>query len=414
MRIALALVGSRGDVQPGLAVALELRRRGHEVATGVAPNLLPLAERLGLDPVPVGVDSGGVLRSDLVRRRLRSRRPDRRVRAMGELLSHGWDELRRDLAPLADGADVVVTGLLGQQVGSAVAEREDCGFAALHYCPVRPNTSAGVPVSSPLAQRAFWRLADETRWRLTRRAETAQRAALGLPPPVVGLPARLRDRGAIEIQAYDPVLFPGLAEEWGPRLPLTGFLSLGDEDRAALGEAGVDDDIGEWLDAGEPPVYVGFGSMPVADPEALLATITDATADLGLRVLVSAGWNDVSPRRDERVAVVGAVDHATVLGRCAALVHHGGAGTVGAGLRAGVPAVVAWWSADQPHWGALLTRTGVGARLRAATLDRAGLRDALARVTRPEVVRRARELASRMIGPDVAVRAAADAVEMAG
>nr|BFF21080.1 hypothetical protein GCM10025730_46010 [Promicromonospora thailandica] len=75
MRHVMALVGSRGDVQPALAVALELRRRGHEVVTGVAPNLVPLAGRLGLDPVPLGIDSARLLGSDLVRRDMRSAHP---------------------------------------------------------------------------------------------------------------------------------------------------------------------------------------------------------------------------------------------------------------------------------------------------------------------------------------------------
>ncbi|WP_211240040.1 glycosyltransferase, partial [Promicromonospora kroppenstedtii] len=82
MRHVFALVGSRGDVQPALAVALELRRRGHEVVTGVAPNLVPLAVRLGLDPVPLGIDSAALLGSDLVRRDMRSAHPVRRVRAL--------------------------------------------------------------------------------------------------------------------------------------------------------------------------------------------------------------------------------------------------------------------------------------------------------------------------------------------
>ncbi|MEP9383237.1 glycosyltransferase [Nocardioides sp. KR10-350] len=415
MRIVFALMGSRGDVQPALPVARELRRRGHEVVSGVAPNLRPLADKLGLEPVEVGVDSGELLRSDLVRRRLRSRHPRRRLRAVQEVLTHGWDELRRGLVPIAQGADVVVTGLLGQQVGSAVAEREDCGFAALHYCPVRSNTSSGLPVGSPGAQRALWALGEGLRWSLTRRAETEQRAALGLAAPTVDLPTRLRDRGAVEVQAYDAALFPGLAEEWGPRRPLTGFLALSEEERALVGEGGVDDELDAWLAAGDPPVYVGFGSMPVADPEALLTAVEQATGDLGLRALVGMGWNDVvaGPTRD-RVRVVGSVDHAAVFPRCVAVVHHGGAGTTAAGLRAARPTVVAWYSADQPHWGRLLSRAGVGTRFRAASLDRTTLREALEEVLRPDVVRRAAELSARLVSPEAAVRAAADAVEMAG
>ncbi|PUB24525.1 UDP:flavonoid glycosyltransferase YjiC (YdhE family) [Promicromonospora sp. AC04] len=432
----MALVGSRGDVQPALAVALELRRRGHDVVTGVAPNLVPLAERLGLDPVPLGIDSAALLGSDLVRRDMRSAHPVRRVRALRAVAAAGWDELRTGLLALLDdvgGADTVVTGLLGQEVAAAVAERRGLGMAALHYCPVRANRVVS-PVSGvrgPGATRAVWGLGERVRWDLTRRAENAQRAELGLGATRVHLPTRLRDAGAVEIQAYDPVLVPGLADEWGPRRPFTGFLALDDDARARLGEAGsgpdaepgaaldagLDAGLEGWLDDGDPPVYVGFGSMPVADPPALLAAVDAACAELGVRALVSAGWNDFSAAGgadgvdEKRVRVVGAVDHAAVLPRCRAAVHHGGAGTTGAVLRAGLPAVVGWYSADQPMWGDLLRGAGVGVARRASTLAQPGvLAGALSEVLDDATAARAAALGSRLVPADRAVAAAADAI----
>ncbi len=432
MRHVFALVGSRGDVQPALAVTLELRRRGHEVVTGVAPNLVPLAGRLGLDPVPLGIDSADLLGSDLVRRDMRSAHPVRRVRALRAVASAGWDELRTGLAALLDdvgGADTVVTGLLGQEVAAAVAERRGLRMAALHYCPVRANgvVSPVSGVRGPRTTRAVWTLGERVRWGLTRRAENEQRAALGLGGTRVHLPTRLRAAGAVEVQAYDPALAPGLVDEWGPRRPLTGFLALDDAARARLGEAGSASGadgaaagLDAWLDDGEPPVYVGFGSMPVADPAALLAAVDAACADLGVRALVSAGWNDFSgpdgatgaPGPDaKRVRVVGAVDHAAVLPRCRAAVHHGGAGTTAAALRAGLPAVVGWYSADQPMWGDLLRGAGVGVARRASTLTEPGvLSGALSEVLDDATAARAAALGARLVPADRAVAAAADAV----
>jgi UDP:flavonoid glycosyltransferase YjiC (YdhE family) len=430
VRHVFALVGSRGDVQPALAVALELRRRGHEVVTGVAPNLVPSAERLGLDPVPLGTDSAALLSSDLVRRDLRSAHPVRRVRALRAVASAGWDELRTGLLALLDdvgGADTVVTGLLGQEVAAAVAERRGLGMAALHYCPVRANHVVS-PVSGlrgPGATRAAWALGERVRWGLTRRAENGQRGELGLAATRVHLPTRLREAGVVEVQAYDPALVPGLADEWGPRRPVAGFLALDDDARARLGEAGsgsgpgVAAGLDAWLDAGDRPVYVGFGSMPVADPRALLSAIDAMCADLGVRALVSAGWNDFAGVRDgagrsvdeQRLRVVGAVDHAAVLPRCRAAVHHGGAGTTGAVLRAGLPAVVGWYSADQPLWGDLLRGAGVGVARRASTLTRPGvLAGALAEVLDDATAARAAALGARLVPPGRAVAAAADAI----
>lgn len=416
MRFVFGLMGSRGDVQPALAVALELRSRGHEVTVGVAPNLVALAARLGLDPHAVGPDSGVLLSSSLVREEMRSANPRTRVRAVREVSAHGWDGFRRDLVALAGergSADVVVAGLLGQEVGSALAERIGAGFAALHYFPVRSNRSVKVVPGPEAVQERAWDVGIRMRWELTREAENAQRVALGLPPARTRLQTRLRDRGAVEVQAYDPLLVPGLPREWGIQSPFAGFLALAEADRLRLGETGVADDLGNWLAAGYPPVYVGFGSMPVADPARLVADVAAATADLGLRALISSGWNSFAVDVPDHVRLVGAVDHAAVLPRCVAAVHHGGAGTTAAVLRAGIPSVVGWYSADQPVWGRLLGDLGVGTSVKAARLDRDRLRAALGEVLMPAVRDRAAEVAPLLIAPETAVARAADALERA-
>jgi UDP:flavonoid glycosyltransferase YjiC (YdhE family) len=163
----------------------------------------------------------------------------------------------------------------------------------------------------------------------------------------------------------------------------------------------------------------------------VVAAVAAACADLGVRALVSAGWNDFTSASasasagvgagggsavdKQRVRVVGAVDHAAVLRRCRAAVHHGGAGTTGAVLRAGLPAVVGWYSADQPMWGELLRGAGVGVARRASTLMRPGvLAGALAEVLDDATAARAADLGSRLVPADRAVAAAADAIEGAG
>jgi len=427
VRFAFALLGSRGDVQPALAVALELRGRGHEVEVAVAPNLVEFVARLGVPAVPVGGDSRDLLGSGLVREDMRSRLPVRRLRALRAVASVGWDDLRAGLVPLAARADVVVTGLLGQEVGAAVAEAHDVRFAALHYCPVRANPvvplldlPAGCP--APLArsvQAGAWRAGESARWWLTRRAENEQRARLGLAEARVGLPERLRTRGALEVQAYDPALVPGLAAAWPARRPVVGFLDLGAQERRRLADTDVAEDpaLEDWLAAGTAPIYVGFGSMAVGDPRQLVATVQAAAAALGGRVLLSTGWNDFPPGLDAahpQVRIVGAADHATLLPRCRAAVHHGGAGTTAAALRAGLPAVVGWFSADQPIWARLLRDLGVGVGVRFRDLDATTLTAALRGVLDPACASRAQAVAARLVDPAIAVARTADLLERAG
>ncbi|WP_141015376.1 glycosyltransferase [Nocardioides sambongensis] len=414
MRAVFALVGSRGDVQPGLVAAQALTRRGHDVRVGVAPNLVDAAAGLGLPVTPLGVDSRALLASDLVRREMRSADPRRRLRALRSVAVHGWSELRDGLLPLAADADLVVTGLLGQEVGAAVAERLACGFAALHYAPVRANDVVRLlpGPGGPRVTQASWRLGERVRWGLTRAGENEQRAALGLPPAVVDLPQRMRERGALEIQAYDPLLVDPLPERWGARRPFVGYL----RPAGASGTEGTDlGDPDPELDAAleRGAVHVGFGSMPVPDPAGLVALLDRVAAELDTTIVWGAGWSELPAATGERVLVRRELDHAAVLPRCRASVHHGGAGTVGAALQAGVGQVVCWWSADQPMWARRIESAGIGCGMPFARLDAARLTRALRIASGGQVADRARGLARRSISPRDAARGAAEALERA-
>ena len=140
--------------------------------------------------------------------------------------------------------------------------------------------------------------------------------------------------------------------------------------------------------------------------------IAGACAELGARALVGAGWSDFNRvPHFEHVKVVGAVNHAAILPTCRAVVHHGGAGTTAAGLRAGVPTLILWWSGDQPYWAAAVKRMKVGTARRFSATTRESLVADLRRILARQYVARAREIATRMTKPAESVAATADLVE---
>ena len=149
----------------------------------------------------------------------------------------------------------------------------------------------------------------------------------------------------------------------------------------------------------------------MADPGALVMAIGRACRGVGERAVVSAGWNDFDVSSDDTVRIVGQVDHRTVLPACRAVVHHGGAGTTSAALRAGKPAVVCSVGSDQPFWGAQLERLGVGASMTLSQLDAHSLEDRLRTVLDPQYTRRANAVAAQLISPEKAATAAADLIE---
>ncbi|MGV8875097.1 MAG: glycosyltransferase [Rhodococcus sp. (in: high G+C Gram-positive bacteria)] len=421
MKFVMPFHGSRGDVTPGLALGVELAHRGHDVVFGAPPNLLDFAraKTAGSERVHVvsfGPDTQRLLESDLIRVRIKSRNPRTRMTALAELANHGWDQMTAELAQMAEGSDAIVTGSLGQEMAFNMAESAGIAFVALHYCPLRKNDV--VPVSPGVTlprrvNRSMWALAETLRWKSMKTRENTQRSALGLPPTRDSLPVRCARYGGVEVQAYESALFPGLAEQWGPRRPFVGFLGL------SSGRHDTDPTLDRWLQAGSAPVYFGFGSMPVPDPAALLRMIDTVVERLGVRALVCAGWSDlisaesIAARSNPNIMIVESVDHSTVFPRCLAAVHHGGAGTTAASARAGLPTLVCWFSADQPFWGAALRRIGAGASTKFSELTEPVLLQGITAITTAGARRAARQLADTVAPPEAAVAAAADIAKAA-
>lgn len=407
MRFAIAVHGTRGDVEPAAAAAVELQRRGHEVSMAVPPNLVRFAESAGL-PAPVlpyGPDSQQQLEAEVFRDWWKLRNPATVLRQAREYVVDGWSEMSETLNAMAADADLILTGTTYQEVAANVAEAQGIPLAALHYFPARANSKIlPVPVPLPVV-RLGWSVAEWVHWRLLKPAEDDQRRALGLPAAHTSAVRRIVEHGALEIQAYDEVFFPGLAAEWDGARPLVGSLTL----QLATD---VDPAVASWVDEGTPPIYFGFGSMPVDDPREAIAMIAEVSAELGERALICSGVLDIDGiQQSENVKIVGSVNHAAIFPRCRAIVHHGGAGTTAASTRSGVPTLVLWVGAEQPLWARQVKRLGVGTFRRFSATTPATLRDDLRRVLNPSCATRARQVAAQMTTPSHSVAVTAELLE---
>jgi UDP:flavonoid glycosyltransferase YjiC (YdhE family) len=413
VKFVLACYGTRGDVEPSVAVGRELLRRGHDVRMAVPPNLVGFAESAGLVAVAYGSDLRPML--DAHRKFwIRFFRNFWRVRDLIRLWREAWEprttcwgELSRTLQSLVDETDLLCTGLVFEEPAANVAEAYGIPLATLHYFPIRANGRL-LPFRPALLGRAAMTANEWLTWRVTKRAEDAQRGELGLPKATGPAPWRIAARGSLEIQAYDEVCFPGLAAEWAKwdgRRPFVGALTMELPTDA-------DTEVASWIAAGTPPIFFGFGSMPVEAPADTVAMLGAVAARLGERALVCAGGSDFSrvPHLDH-VKVVGAVNYAAIFPACRAVVHHGGAGTTAIGLRAGVPQLILSTDLDQTLWGIRVKRMKIGCGQRFSTADEKSLVADLRRILVPEYVARAREIAARMTKLTDSVVAAADLVE---
>jgi UDP:flavonoid glycosyltransferase YjiC (YdhE family) len=413
MKLVLASYGTRGDIEPSLVVGRELLRRGHDVRMAVPPDLVGFTEAAGIPTEAFGLDTRTWL--DVYRnfwtsffRGFWKIRDMRKLwREMWELSDQTWTQMSRTLSSLAEGADLLLTGQSYQEAVVNVAEHLNVPLATLHHIPVRANGQLVPRVPSPIGRLAMTAF-DWLGWLLNKRVEDAQRRELGLPKVIGPSPRRIAKSGALEIQAYDEVCFPGLAAEWSKwdgQRPFVGALTM-----ALSTEA--DEAVSSWISEGTPPICFGFGSMPVESPVEAVKMISGACAQLGERALICAGWSDFSDvDLDDHVKVVGGVNYATIFPACRAVVHHGGSGTAAASLRAGVPTLILSMDVNQTLWGAQIKRLNVGTTRKFSSTTQESLVADLRQILAPDYVVRAAELATKMSKPTESVATAADLVE---
>ncbi|MFG1646837.1 glycosyltransferase [Amycolatopsis sp. NPDC049252] len=402
MRVLLSTYGSRGDVEPLAGLAAALRALGAEVRV-CAPSDEDFARRLagvGAEFVPVGPSARELTRA--------APPPSSLPERAAQLIAAQFEVL----PAAAGGCDVVVaTGMLPTAAG-ALSVAELLGIPSV-FVAFQKSTLPS-PHHPPLAYPGrphppgatdnglLWGLDAESVDELFEAALNTNRVANDLPPVAGVRDFVVGDRPWL---ATDPVLDP-----WRPtglNVTQTGAWIVPD-DRPLPG------DLETFLAAGTPPVYVGFGSMPMHAAADVAGVAVEAVRAQGRRVLVLRGWADLGAvdERDD-CFVVGEVNHQALFGRCAAVVHHGGAGTTTTATRAGAPQVVVPQATDQPYWAGRVADLGVGVAHDGPAPTVESLSAALRTALTPETRARAAAVAGtiRTDGAQFAARLLLDAVE---
>lgn len=397
MRVLLSTIGSRGDVQPLVALALELRALGHEARLCVPPDFRDGIEGLGISVTPIGPalrPTGKASPSAAFPT------PEQRLRMMEGTVAAQFETL----AAAARGCDVVMGAAALQIAAPSVAEAMGVPYVFAAYAPtVLPSPHHAPPVLATLGDApapaaadhsALW-AEDARRWNETwGPLLNARRAALGLAPVDDVRGHVLTGRPWL---AADPTLAPWPGADDGAVLQ-TGAWTLPDA-------RPLSPELEAFLGAGEPPVYFGFGSIRA--PEELSRRMIGAVRALGRRAIVSRGWAGLRLVDDGPDCLsIGEVNQQALFRRVAAVVHHGGAGTTTAAARAGAPQVVVPQLYDQHYWAGRVHQLGIGVAHAPGAPTSASLTSALERALLPDVAERAQSLAPavRADGAQIAAR----------
>ncbi len=417
MRIVFFSYGTRGDTQPQVALATGLKDRGFEVRIAAPENHKAFVEKAGLEFAPLFGNSQDILESEMGQRWLRTGNVRAFMKEVTNISAQIDPKVFANGLEATDGADLIVGGTLAEEMSSTLAEHRKVPLVFGHTMPVERTGAHPAPLvtSAPLPfeflNRATWALFRMAAKQVHAKSLAIFRERLGLAPREsdYGLAADF-EVPALQLWSTSVLEHPADA---GPLTQTTGYVKLQASVRQRLGEATPPPELENWLGAGPPPVYVGFGSMPMPTLQQFAQELTAIARLLKVRFVLCGGWNDASVAQryaGEELFIVRAVEHSWLFPRCAAIVHHGGAGSTAASLEAGVPTVICSYFADQPFWGERVRKLGVGTSFPAARLTQARLTNALREVLVPEVKARAAALGQRLRSEDGTL-AAVDALE---
>jgi len=360
--IVLATIGTRGDVQPYTALALGLKAAGYKVKLAAPENFENWVRGMGLDFARCGPDSKAFVTAPEIREYL-EKSVLVQIRDARKLGLDFIKSITEDIYFATRDADAIIFHPKADfAVDVAEAKKIPAIMAAFQpFTPTREFPIMILPwvALGPWLNKASYGMIYLSRVLYNKYLNQCRRDFLDLPPrPLVTHPTTIGNERLPVFYAFSEHVVPR-PHDWPEHVHITGYWFL-DENPAWE----VPADLKVFIEAGAPPLYVGFGSMPLSDPVAGGRMISEALGASGLRAVMARGWAELIPTKCGRdlqnIFVIDEAPHEHLFPHMAAVVHHGGAGTTAAGLRAGRPTLVCPFLVDQPFWGRRIARLGAG------------------------------------------------------
>lgn len=360
MKITMFALGSRGDVQPYLILGQALQSAGHSVRAATFESFAPLVTAAGLEFAPVPGDAEGLLQTAGAGGIENAQNVPQMIAALRRSYGTLAATLPSALLDAARGSEMILNQLPGNLFGPDLAAYYGIPLAVLSVIPLVPTRTRPLfafptwPRFLPGYNRVTYWLGQQVAWQMFRTATNRLRR------DVLGLPVRdfwgSGSLGWPTVCGYSPKVVP-MSADWPSNAWVTGWWQP--VDQAWSPPSG----LLRFLDAGPPPVFIGFGSMPIRDPQATARLVVEAVQQSGQRAILHAGWGGLSLEHlPPEIYPITYAPYDWLFPQMAGLIHHGGSGTTGFALSSGVPSCVAPFLFDQFYWGERSAALGVGPR----------------------------------------------------
>jgi sterol 3beta-glucosyltransferase len=360
MRILIIAPGSQGDVQPYVALGRGLKNAGHVIRFVTHQNFEKLVTSHGLEFWSVDSNVQGIVENNDMRDRIEK----------GNflfLMAQMAKEAQREATQFAEGGlaagqgmELVLAGMGGVYIAIAIAEKLKLPFLqayVLPFTPTRDFSSVLTPKLPTLLNHLSHQLTRQLMWHGFRAADTlARRKVLGIPvAPFSGPYHSKATLGLPILYGFSPSVIPA-PSDWGKDIHITGYWFVDEAE-----DWTPPPPLTSFLESGVPPVYIGFGSLSNRNPEEMADLVIDALKQINQRAVLLSGWGGLKKfDLPDSIFMIDSIPHSWLFPHVAAVVHHGGASTTAAGLRAGVPSVTVPFFGDQPFWGRRMAELGVG------------------------------------------------------
>jgi len=360
MKIGIQTWGSDGDILPFLALAIGLRQSGHKVTVVYTSvdnkNYLNVAAPHEIATIRV-VDRFEEDGAELFRKITATRNPlEQLTLVLENYFVPAIDDMYAAAQKLCRENDLVIGHAIHYPLATA-AEKANCPRVAVTLCPMTIETSQVSPFDTNLGKwlnSLLWKWGDRLVRQKIYGPADALRQREGLPP-FTYLQDDLYVTKKLTLIAASTVLCPR-QPDWGEHIRVCGFLNP----PATTDDWELPQDLQRFLESGPPPVYFTFGSCTQFAPEGTTRLFLECAKRAGVRAIIQSNWDGFSlSEEDPDIYRVQSIPHEHVFPHCAMIVHHGGAGTTHASLRAGKPSVVVAHAYDQPFWGRRLMKLGV-------------------------------------------------------
>jgi UDP:flavonoid glycosyltransferase YjiC (YdhE family) len=414
--ISVLAAGTRGDAQPPAMLCRELARRGHEVRFIAQREFADMLEGsdVSLKPLPGNLHAE-LASPDAQKFFAGGSNPFSFLRWFYDIGKKFAAQLTPAMVEYTADSDIVIGTGLADYYSNLMARVHKTKAAHAYMQPAVPTREFPCAlISVPPFEMPGWlnkleaRLYFETAWLGARPIAKIAHDMLGLPPPSWRVPIMEElHRGQPFLMAYSEAFLPR-PKDWPAHVEVTGFWF-----RDTPSSWQPPEDLVRFIAAGPPPVYAGFGSMVMKDPQATVSAVLEAVARNNVRAVIAAGWSGYKPEKlPDNIYAVDSIPHDWLLPQMAASIHHGGAGTTGASLRAGIPQIVVPFVGDQPFWGRQVEKRGVGPqRIPHARLTASRLSEAIAAALNdPAMRKRAAEMGER-VRAENGLKRAADIIE---